>query len=243
MSGTLSPVAATPGAARLPGRWPRVSSPAAPASSARTSATSCCVAATASSASTTSRPARWPTSSTSAGRSSTFLPGRHHRAVLRRRARGLRLPPRLARVAHRLPAAAAAHAQGRLVRHAPHARPRQEAPRPLPDRLDQRGLRRPAGPPAARELLGPRQPDRPARRLRRGQALRRGADDGLPPPAGRGHGDHPDLQHVRPADAPARRPRDPDVPAPGARRTGRSPSSATAARPARSATSTTSSGA
>ena len=79
-----------------------------------------------------------------------------------------------------------------------------------------RGLRRPEGPSAARDLLGPREPDRPARRLRRGQALRRGADDGLPPPAGRGHGDRADLQHLRPADAPARRPRDPDVPAPGA---------------------------
>ena len=102
------------------------------------------------------------------------------------------------------------------LRHAPHARPGQAAPRALPARLDERGLRRPAGPPAARDLLGPREPDRPARRLRRGQALRRGADDGLPPPAGRGHRDRADLQHLRPADAPARRPRDPDVPAPGA---------------------------
>ena len=74
----------------------------------------------------------------------------------------------------------------------------------------------PAGASAAGVLLGPREPDRPARRLRRGQALRRGADDGLPPPAGRGHGDRADLQHLRPAHAPARRPRDPDVPAPGA---------------------------
>ena len=119
-------------------------------------------------------------------------------------------------VADRLPAAAAAHAQGRLLRHAPRARAGQAAPRALPDRLDVRGLRRPAGPPAARVLLGPREPDRPARRLRRGQALRRGADDGLPPPAGRGHRDRAHLQHLRPADAPARRPRDPDVPAPGA---------------------------
>ena len=142
-------------------------------------------------------------------------PGRH-RAVLRRRAGRLRLPLRLAGVADRLPAAAAAHAQGRLLRHAPRARPGQAAPRALPDRVDVRGLRRPAGASAARVLLGPREPDRAARRLRRGQALRRGADDGLPPPAGRGHGDRADLQHLRPADAPARRPRDPDVHAPGA---------------------------
>ena len=140
----------------------------------------------------------------------------------------------------RLPAAAAAHAQGRLLRHAQRARAGQAAPRALPDRLDLRGLRRPAGPPAARVLLGPRQPDRPARRLRRGQALRRGADDGLPPPAGRRHRDRPHLQHLRPAHAPARRPRDPDLPPPGARRTGRSPCSATAPRRARSATSPTS---
>ncbi len=71
--------------------------------------------------------------------------------------------------------------------------------------------------PQSETLLGARQPDRPARRLRRGQALRGGADDGLPPPAGRGHGDRADLQHLRHAHAPARRPRDPDVPAPGAR--------------------------
>ena len=36
-------------------------------------------------------------------------------------------------------------------------------------------------PPAARDLLGQRQPDRAARRLRRGQALRRGHDHGVPP--------------------------------------------------------------
>ena len=86
----------------------------------------------------------------------------------------------------------------------------------VPARLDLGGLRRPRDPPPARGLLGQRQPDRPARRLRRGQALRRGDDDGLPPPAGRQHLHRPDLQHLRPADAPARRPRHPDLPAPGA---------------------------
>ena len=91
--------------------------------------------------------------------------------------------------------------------------------------------------PAVRELLGARQPDRPARRLRRGQALRGGADDGLPPPAGRRHGDRADLQHLR---------RRGCARTTGARsrrscarrsRTGRSRCSATAARRARSATS------
>ena len=37
-----------------------------------------------------------------------------------------------------------------------------------------RGLRRPAGAPAARDLLGAREPGRAARGLRRGEALRRG---------------------------------------------------------------------
>ena len=87
----------------------------------------------------------------------------------------------------RLRAAAAAHAEGRRLRHPQLARPGQGQARALPAGLDVRGLRRPAGAPPARELLGQRQPDRPARRLRRGQALRRGADDGLPAPAGRGH--------------------------------------------------------
>ena len=102
-----------------------------------------------------------------------------------RRAGRLRLPPRRAREPDRLPAAAAALAQGRVVRDAQRARPREVQARPVPARLDERGLRRPAGAPAARDLLGQREPDRPARRLRRGEALRRGADDGLPPPAGR----------------------------------------------------------
>ena len=135
-----------------------------------------------------------------------------------RRAGRLRLPPREPGEPDRLPAAAAAHAEGRLVRHAQRARPRQGQARPLPARLDERGLRRPAGAPAAGELLGQRQPDRPARRLRRGEALRRGADDGLPPPAGRRHRDRPHLQHVRAAHARQRRPRVADVHAPGARR-------------------------
>ena len=85
--------------------------------------------------------------------------------------------------------------------------PGEEAPRPLPDRLHQRGVRRSARAPAAGDLLGQREPDRPARRLRRGQALRRGAHDGLPAPAGRGHVHRTDLQHLRPADAAQRRAR------------------------------------
>ena len=102
-----------------------------------------------------------------------------------------------------------------------------------------RDLRRPAGPSADRGLLGPRQPGRPPRRVRRGQALRRGADDGLPHAPRGGHRHRADLQHLRPADAPQRRPRDPELHPAGAHAATRSPSPATAARPGRSATSTT----
>ena len=54
----------------------------------------------------------------------------------------LRLPPRRARQPDRLPAPAAAHAEGRLVRDAQRARPREVQARPLPARVDERGLRR-----------------------------------------------------------------------------------------------------
>ena len=146
-----------------------------------------------------------------------FVHARRHRAVLRRRAGRLRLPLRVARRARsttcgcrcrrsRSARTATHHALGLAKLH--RAR--------FLTASTSRGLRRPAGPPAAGVLLGSREPDRAARRLRRGQALRRSADDGLPQPAGRGHGDRADLQHLRPADASVRRPRDPDVHAPGA---------------------------
>ena len=157
-----------------------------------------------------------------------------------RRAGRLRLPPREPGEPDRLPAAAASDAQGRLVRDPQRARSREVEARALPARLDERGLRRPGHPPAAGDLLGQREPDRAARRLRRGEALRGGADDGVPPPAGRGHVHRPDLQHVRNAHAPARRARDPHLRPAGARETSRSPSSATARRRGASATWTTS---
>ena len=122
---------------------------------------------------------------------------RPDRAPRDRRAGRLRLPLRRARQPRRLPADAAALAEGRLVRDAQRARPREVQARPLPARVHERGVRRPAGAPAAGDVLGPRQPDRPARRVRRGEALCRGADDGVPQPAGREHGDRPDLQHLR----------------------------------------------
>ena len=69
--------------------------------------------------------------------------------------------------------------------------------------------------PQPETLLGPREPGRRARRVRRGQALRRGHDDGLPPRprARRAHRAH--LQHVRPEHADRRRPHDPELLPPG----------------------------
>ena len=88
-------------------------------------------------------------------------------------------------------------------------------------RLDLRGLRRPARASAEGDLLGQRQPGRPARRLRRGQALRRGDDHGLPPLPRRRRQDRPHLQHLRPAHAGARRPRRAGVHVAGAEERGR----------------------
>ena len=134
-----------------------------------------------------------------------------------RRADRLRLPPREPREPDRLPAPAVADAEGRLARDAQRPRARQGPPLAVPARLDERGLRRPAGPPAARDVLGSRESDRAARGIRRGEALRRGADDGLPPAARGRHRDRADLQHLRTTDAAARRSGDPDLHPPGAR--------------------------
>ncbi len=142
---------------------------------------------------------------------------RHHEPSRDRRAGRLHLPPREPGEPDRLPAPAAADAQGRLARHAQRARAREVEARALPARLDERGLRRSADPSAAGDVLGQREPDRPARRLRRGETLRGGADDGVSPPAGRRHVHRAHLQHVRAAHAPARRARDSDLRAPGAR--------------------------
>ena len=139
----------------------------------------------------------------------------------------------------RLPRAADPDAQGRLTRHAQGARPGEGERRDVRDRLDIRGLRRSARAPPEGILLGQRQPDRPARRLRRGQAVR-GSDDHRVPPLSQGrHQDRPHLQHLRPAHAHPRRPRRAGVHLAGARRTKTSRSSATARRPAASVTSPT----
>ena len=87
-----------------------------------------------------------------------------------------------------------------------HARPRQAGARADVPGLDLGGLRRPEPAPADRGLLGQRQPDRSALLLRRGQALRRDAVLRLPPPAQAPDQGGADLQHLRAAHAPQRRP-------------------------------------
>ena len=72
-----------------------------------------------------------------------------------------------------------ADAQGRLARHAQRARPREGEGRALLPRLDVGGVRRSARASADGGVLGQREPRRPARCLRRGEALRRGDDDGV----------------------------------------------------------------
>ena len=103
----------------------------------------------------------------------------------------------------------------------------------------ERGLRGSAGPPAAGELLGAREPRGSARRVRRGEALRRGHHDGLPEGARPEHADRADLQHLRTADAPRRRAR--AARPSSTRRSAAAPSRCTGpgSRPGRSATART----
>ena len=124
-------------------------------------------------------------------------------------------------------------------RHVARPGPGQGQGRPLRPRVDLRGVRRPAGAPAAGDVLGTRQPDRPARRLRRGQAVRRGADHGVPAaarawtPASCGSSTRTGRGCARATAGRSRRS--------SARRSraSRSPSPGTGSRPGRSATSTT----
>ena len=73
--------------------------------------------------------------------------------------------------------------------------------------VDLGGLRRPERSSANRRLLGPRQSDRPALLLRRGQALRGDAVFRLPAPAQHADQGRAHLQHLRPAHASERRAR------------------------------------
>ncbi len=142
-------------------------------------------------------------------------PARHHAADL---AGGRRdLQPRLPRRARPLPVQPdqddedLGHGGDQRAGHG------QALPGEGPAGLDQRGLRRPRGPSAAGELPRQRQSDRPAGLLRRRQAGGRNALHGLPPHEQRQHPHRADLQHLRPADAPLRRPRGLELHPPGPR--------------------------
>ena len=153
-------------------RWSR----AVPGSWARTCASGCCATATRSSASTTCARARRPTSRTCPSGAGSGWSGPTSPSASRSPGdvdAGAAL--RLARLPGGLPAAAGRDAAGRVERDAARAGPGAGEGRALPARVDVGDLRRPAGAPAARELLGPRQPGRAPRGLRRGQAVRRGA--------------------------------------------------------------------
>ena len=111
--------------------------------------------------------------------------------------------------------------------------------RALPARVDQRDLRRPARAPAARELLGQREPVGPRVGVRRGEALRRGDHDGVPPRARRRHQIVRIFNTYGPRLGAGRRPGRVELPRAGDATASRSRSTATASRPARSASSTT----
>ena len=225
----------------MAGEWPRPSLPAERDFWAPISATTCSPGATASSASTTWRRALSGTSSTSApmisssstttwsiaSRSRRPVDVVYHLAALASPIDYLRQPLHSLKVG--------SYGTHNALGLAKHKRARFL----LASTSEVYGD--PARPPAAGELLGERQPDRPARGLRRGEALRRGADDGLPRPAGRRHA-RSCASSTRTARACAR------TTAVRSRRSSarrspatRSPSSATDRRRGASATSTTSS--
>ena len=125
-------------------------------------------------------------------------------------------------------------------RHAARARAGAQARgRAVPPRVDQRGLRRPARAPAARGLLGQREPGRSPVGLRRGEALRRGDHDGVPPHVRARHQDRPHLQHLRPATEAGRRAGRLELPRAGDARRAAHRLRRRLRRPGRSATSTT----
>ena len=88
---------------------------------------------------------------------------------------------------------------------------------PLRAGLDERGLRRPGRASPARDVLGQRQPGGAPQRLRRGQALRRGAHHGVAPHRGRRRRHRAHLQHLRAPAAARRRAGGVELPGPGHR--------------------------
>ncbi len=88
-----------------------------------------------------------------------------------------------------------------VARHPQRARPRQGQGGPVSVGLDLRSVRRSSGSSPARELLGARQSGRAPGSVRRGQAVRRGNDDGLSPLPRPRDSDCPDFQYLRAPDA------------------------------------------
>ena len=115
-------------------------------------------------------------------------PSRFRAGRRRRRARDPGHGPGRRRAAHgqpgqpaRVPLDAARDARRQLDRHPARARPRARERRAVPARVDERDLRRSARAPAVGDVPRQRRPDRPARGLRRGEALRRDAHDDVSP--------------------------------------------------------------
>src|SRR5579859_5449472 len=165
---------------------------AAPASSDRISVTGFWWGGTASSPSITSSPAARATFSTWLAAttfcsSSTTSPTTSMWTAARRGAALCLAGQPVADRRHQLSAAPHPDAEGRRSRHAQCPRCGQGQGRTLPAGFHLRNLRRPAGAPAKRKLLGPCGPGGPALRLRRGQALRRGHHHGLSPRTRRGY--------------------------------------------------------
>ena len=166
--------------------------------------------------------------------------GRRQRGSPGRRAARRRVQPGLPGLAGRLRAAGPGDPRGRQPGCRPPARPRP--PPTAPGSCRRRRARCTASrwsTPSRRRYWGNVNPIGPAVGLRRGQAVRRGPDHGLPPPARPRGPDRPDLQHLRPRDARRRRPGGQQLRHPGPPQASRSPSTATAPRPGASATSTT----
>ena len=107
-------------------------------------------------------------------------------------------------------------AQGRLARHAQHARPGQGARRPAScSPAPARSTATPSVHPQREDYWGNVNPIGIRGVLRRGQALRRGHHHGLPPLPRRQHAHRPHLQHLRRTHAARRRPRPAQLHGPG----------------------------
>src|SRR6516225_4972030 len=125
---------------------------------------------------------------------------RHHPPAVCRGRRDLQ--PGLPGLADPLPVRPGADHQDQRHRRDQHAGAGQAAQGQDLSGLDLRGLWRPGGASATRDLSRQRQPDRAARLLRRGQALRRDPVLRLFPPAPAQDPRRPHLQHLRAAHAP-----------------------------------------